>query len=492
LKVPEILQRAGFTESQTNMALAGIIGRMAMPGSEKATWHWLTERSALGELLDTDFSKKSVMSLYRAADLLVSNHPTIEKELFENTLSLFSLQETVTLYDLTNTYFEGQQEGNPKARRGFSKEKRFDCPLMTLGLVVDGSGFVKKSEIFAGNVAESRTIEGMLEKLGAANNALVVMDRGIATQEVLDWLINAGYRYLVVSREQARQFDFEKAQTIKTAQAQSIQVYRETNADGTEARLYCYSEKRAAKEEAILARFAEKFEEGLRLMSENLQKAHARKNKDKLMTRIGRLSERCHGISRHYTITVTDNAATKLSDQPLLATAIQYEKTPVPASMATHPGVYCLRTNELSLDAETLWRTYIMLTDLEAVFRSLKSELGLRPIYHSTQTRSEGHIFISVLAYQCVQALRRELKAQGIHDSWRGIRATLSTQQRITASFRQRNGYALHIRKATTAEAEQQRIDDALRIKHAPGGMRYKTMPLRTLYGSPERKKAIF
>jgi transposase len=471
LQLPEVLRRVGFTENQTNMALANIIGRMVMPGSEKATWHWLTERSALGELLGVDFSTKSAMSLYRAADLLVEQHEILEKELFRNALSLFSLQETVTLYDLTNTYFEGQQKNNSKAKRGFSKEKRFDCPLMTLGLVIDGSSFVKRAQIFDGNVAESQTVEHMLAKLGATNNALIIMDRGIATQATLDWLVNAGYRYLVVSREQARQFDFTKAQTIETAQSQSIQIYKELTAEGKEARLYCYSERRAAKEQAILARFFDKFEAGLRKLSENLQKPRGRKNKEYILKRIGRLSEQCHGVSRHYVITVTDNASSVSAGHPLRATSITYEKRPVAASMATHPGVYCLRTNELSLDAEMLWRTYIMLTDIEAVFRSLKSELGLRPIYHSTQNRSEGHILISVLAYQCVQTLRKELQAHGIHDSWNSIRANLSAQQRITASFRQRNGYTMHVRKATAAEADQRRIYDALHLSHTPGGV---------------------
>jgi hypothetical protein len=176
LKLTNVLRQIGFTENQTNMALAAIIGRMVMPGSEKSTWHWLNKRSALGELLETDYSKKSVMSLYRAADLLVKHHKVLEKELFENALSLFSLQETVTLYDLTNTYFEGQQKKNPRAKRGFSKGKRFDCPLMTLGLVVDGSSFVKRAQIFDGNAAESHTVQHMLEKLGAANNALVIQN----------------------------------------------------------------------------------------------------------------------------------------------------------------------------------------------------------------------------------------------------------------------------------------------------------------------------
>jgi hypothetical protein len=107
--------------------------------------------------------------------------------------------------------------------------------------------------------------------------------------------------------------------------------------------------------------------------------------------------------------------------------------------MLTHPGVYCLRTNETHWDEATLWETYTMLTDLEAVFRSLKSELGLRPIFHSKERRTDGHLFISVLAYQFVQCIRRRLKAAGIHQSWAGLRQTLSVQQRVTATFRQRD-----------------------------------------------------
>jgi transposase len=228
------------------------------------------------------------MSLYRAADLLAAQHEILEKELFGNALSLFSLQETVTLYDLTNTYFEGRQNNNPQAQRGFSKEKRFDCPLLTLDLVVDGSSFVKRAQIFEGAATESHTVEYMLSQLGAASNALVIMDRGLATQATLDWLVNAGYRYLVVSREPARQFDFAKGQTVKTAQAQSIQVYKEIMPEGKEARLYCYSQKRAAKEQAVSARFCDKFEAGLHLLSENLQKPRGRRNKEYILQRTGR------------------------------------------------------------------------------------------------------------------------------------------------------------------------------------------------------------
>jgi hypothetical protein len=176
LGLPEILQKVGLTQTQINLSLAGIIGRMANPGSERATWRWLTGQSALGELMVVDFSRHSAMGLYRTSDKLLQQKEKIEELLFDKICSIFSLRTTVTLYDLTNTYFEGQMQRNSKAARGFSKEKRSDCPLLTLGLVLDGSGFVKKSGVFEGNTSESGTIQSMLTKLDAPSDALVVME----------------------------------------------------------------------------------------------------------------------------------------------------------------------------------------------------------------------------------------------------------------------------------------------------------------------------
>ena len=150
-------------------------------------------------------------------------------------------------------------------------------------------------------------------------------------------------------------------------------------------------------------------------------------------------------------------------------TALTWERQGVPGAQARHPGVYCLRSNELSWDEERLWRTHTMLTDLEAVFRSLKSELGLRPIFHSTEDRSDGHLFITVLAYQCVQVIRTQLKAAGITDSWARLREVLTVQRRVTTRLRRRDGRTLHIRKATVAEPDLLKIYHALNLTPAPG-----------------------
>ena len=184
----EQLQALGFNRAQCAAAIGNVIGRMAAPGSELATWGWLKSESALGEILDFDFEGMSLMRLYRASDSLLRHQAAIEAFVFERVRSLFALESTVTLYDSTNTYFEGAQKGNSKAARGHSKEKRVECPLLTLGLVLDASGFVKRSQVFAGNAVEARTLEAMLKGLQAPAGALVVMDRGIATEQNLGWL----------------------------------------------------------------------------------------------------------------------------------------------------------------------------------------------------------------------------------------------------------------------------------------------------------------
>lgn len=336
--------------------------------------------------------------------------------------------------------------GNPQARCGHSKEKRSDCPLVTLGLVLDGSGFVRRSRMFAGSVAESTTLEAMLKGLEAPAGALVIMDRGIATAANIAWLLEHHYRYLVVSRERKRRFDQESAVPVSTAAGQAILTQKVVSEDGQEVRLYCYSEARQEKENAMTARFSKTFEEGLQKLADGLGQPRCEKRRDKLLQRIGRLREKSHGISQHYRVDLVADAS---GDK---VTALSWERIPVSGSMLTHPGVYCLRTNELAWDEKTLWQTYTMLTDLEAVFRSLKSELGLRPVYHHKEERAEGHLFITILAYQAVQILRHKLKAKDIRESWATLRKTLSSQQRITAIFKQRDGRTLHVRKSTLAE----------------------------------------
>ena len=458
LGLPALLTELGVNGALRTAAVGAVVGRLAQPASERATHRWLQTRSGLGELLGVDFETVSPMQLYRASDALVKHREPIEAHLFDRAMGLFDLQPTVTLYDLTNTYFEGEAGAQPQARRGHSKEKRSDCPLLTLGLMLDASGFVRRSKVFAGNVREHCTLAGMLEALDAPPGALVVIDRGVATEAAIGWLRDNGYRYLVVSRERHRQFDATAAVSIQTQSKQTVHLHKVVSTDPDEVRLYCYSEERAEKERGIVERFAARFETALTKLNDGLARPRAHKRLGQVWQRIGRLKARHTRVASHYQIEVIpDQTGEK-------AAAVTWTRRPQDGSMATHPGVYCLRSSETDWDEDALWRTYTTLTDVEAVFRALKSELGLRPIYHHKPRRADGHLFITVIAYQLVQLIRTRLRAHGEHASWTALRRILEGQQRVTATFRRPDGRTLHVRTATQAEPEQRAIYDALGI----------------------------
>jgi len=466
LGLPALLADLGVNGALRAAAAGVIVGRLARPASERATHRWLAERSGLGELLGADFETVGAMQLYRASDALVKHREAIEAHLFDRAMGLFDLRPTVTLYDLTNTYFEGEAGGQPQAQRGHSKEKRSDCPLLTLGLMLDASGFVRRSKVFAGNVREQRTLAGMLGALGAPADALVVMDRGVATEACIEWLRDHDYRYLVVSRERHRQFDAEAAVSLQTRSNRTVHLHKVVSTDPDEVRLYCYSEERAEKERGIVERFAARFEAALTRLHEGLARPRAHKRLDQVQQRIGRLKTKHSRVASHYRVEVTaDETGEK-------AVAVTWTRRPRDGSMVTHPGVYCLRSSETDWDEDALWRTYTTLTDVEAVFRSLKSELGLRPIYHHKPRRADGHLFITVIAYQLVQVIRTRLRAHGNAAGWTTLRRILDGQQRVTATFRRPDGRTLHVRTATQAEPGQRAIYDALGVDPHPGGVR--------------------
>jgi transposase len=463
LKLIEHLQALGFNRHQQAAAIGNLVARMAFPASERASYEWLQQRSGLGELIGYDFEGMGPDRLYEASDQLWKHRRSLESHLFQQETSLFALDETITLYDLTNTFFEGNAKANPAAQRGRSKEKRNDCPLVTLGLVLDGGGFPRASQIFPGNASEPKTLQKMLENLNGRAGSTVVLDAGIASQANLDWLVEQGYRYLVVSRRRKRDFDADHAQVVKASADRTVRVQRVVNEDTGEVELYCHSLLREHKEQAMQNRFAERFEAALQRLADGLRKKGTVKQYEKILERIGRLKHKYAGAAQHYDVIVTPDPESGK------ACSIQWKRFEKPHSQATHPGVYCLRTNLNDWDEQTLWQTYTMLTDLEAVFRSLKSELGLRPVYHHKEQRVNGHLFITLIAYHLVQTLRAQLKAKEIHHSWQTLRAWMENQQRVTVVCKRKDGKTIHLRKATRPESHQLEIYSSLGISPQPG-----------------------
>jgi len=472
LKLDTKLQELGFTNIQTISAIGSLVAKTANPSSDIQTYNWLCKTSGINELIDCDFNKISSSNIYRVADKLNTHKDELEMHLYNRQKQIFDYDETITLYDLTNTYFEGTARGIARAKRGRSKEKRSDAPLVTLGIMLDSSGFVRKSEIFDGNIGESTTFKGMLDRLKVKKeknlfthkSSLIVMDAGIASEENINYLVENGYEYIVVSRKKDKQFDESKSTPVKLDSKKEVIVKAQKviNEDG-EIELFIHSKARESKENAMLKRVQNLFLESLQYLKDGLTLKRRTKNYEKVIERIGRIKEKYSAIAQYYNISVTKDSNSKN------AINIKWSEKKSLDNKSSINGVYCLRSNNTTMDEKTLWKTYTTLTDLEAVFKSLKSELGLRPIFHQKQSRVDAHLFITLLAYSIVHTIRYKLKRKGIHYSWDSIRKILGTTDRITTSMRCKDGTTIHIRRSVELELEQKEIYDALNIKYQIG-----------------------
>jgi len=297
----------------------------------------------------------------------------------------------------------------------------------------------------------------------------VVMDAGIATEENIQWLIKHQYPYLVVSRKRHNEFSEDEAIIIKSDRDCTVKAHKVINEETGEVELYCHSSRREKKETAIRDRFSARFEEAIITLDAGLNKKGRVKKYDKVLVKIGRIKEKYSRVAKHYRIKVEKDEATDN------AVKISWERKEASNNEDPNLGVYCLRTSQGSWDEKNLWRTYTMLTDLEAVFRSLKSELGLRPVFHQKTVRVSGHLFVTLLAYHLVHTIRYQLKKKGIHLSWSELRKQLSGQARITASVQCESEEIIHIRKSSRPEPRQQTVYDALNLPHHPG-RRVKTV----------------
>lgn len=384
--------------------------------------------------------------------MLLKNKKRIEDHLRSKESSLFDLTERIILYDLTNTFFEGSGKYNDKAHFGNSKEKRSDCPLVTLGLVLDADGFPKRTEMFPGNVSEPG-LEKMISSLASGQiKPIIVVDAGIATEENIAWLKDR-YDYIVVSRR--KKIDLPPEMVI--VREDNRRCIRAGIIRTDEATLVCHSTDKEIKETGITNRFERRFEEELAKVHHALNKKHGTKNYDKVIEKIGRLKERYKRIARRYEITVIKNDN--------LATSVTWQRK----AEDHHAGMYTLRSNRLDFTEQEFFDIFSMLTDIEDAFRSMKSELGLRPVHHQKEHRSDGHLFITVIAYHIMQTIRYTLKSKQINERWSTIREALSTHVRITTTMKREDGKAIHIRKSTKPEPFHTKIYDALHLPHHPG-----------------------
>ena len=469
LEVDRKLKKLGLSDLQTAVALGVMAGRMIAPGSERATHQWLQSITGLDELMGVDLSGVSLDSVYKASDLLLKNKDALEEHLRRTERQLFDLEEKIILYDLTNTFFEGSGDCNPKARYGSkSKERRNDCPLVTLGLVLDAQGFAKKSRVFEGNIGEPTTLDTMIKNLAYGDEAppfkpTIVMDAGIGTEDNINWLKGEHYQYIVVSRKKKKQIPSDVTMMVVKKDDKTKTVLVEAglvnNQDTDELELYCHSVDKEKKEEGIKNKFQQRFEAGLLTARNALNLKNGTKRYEKVIERIGRLKEKYKLVAHRYEVTVDKDES---SDKAKTVTwsLKKTEKT---------SGIYCLRTNRKDLNEQQIWNIYTMLTDIEDAFRCMKSELGLRPIYHQKEVRCDGHIFLTVIAYHLLHTIRFRLRRRGVRFCWNTIRTQLSTQVRITTTMKRKDNKVIRIRKSSKAEPVHEVIYDALNLSHRPG-----------------------
>ncbi len=474
LELDKKFEELGYTNIQINSAIGTLVAKIVKPSSDIKAYNWLCKSSGINELIGCDFNQMSSANIYRVADKLNADKDKIEEHLYNKQKDIFKYDETITLYDLTNTYFEGGAKNVERAKRGRSKEKRSDAPLVTLAVMLDSSGFVRKSEIFDGNVGEATTFKEMLDKLSikkkdnlfVQNSSLVVMDAGIASQDNINYLVENGYEYIVVSRKKDKQFDESKSTPVKLNNKEEVIVKAQKviNENG-EVELFVHSKPREAKEDAMQKRVQDIFVESLQYLKDGLTLKRRAKNYEKIIERVGRLKEKYSSIAQYYNITMTKE------EDGENAKSIEWNEKKSLDKKSSINGVYCLRSNNTRMDEKTMWKTYTTLTDLEAVFKSLKSELGLRPIFHQKQSRVDAHLFITLLAYSIVHTIRYKLKKYSIHYSWESIRTILKSTDRLTTSMKCKDGSTLYIRQSTQLNIEQKEIYDALNISYEIGGI---------------------
>lgn len=482
LELNDILHTCGFTPTQQALAEAVVVGRLIEPSSDLASWRWLRERTALTELLPVDLSKVGKDAVYEIADELLANKDEIERELRDKEMNLFPRDNQVFLFDLTNTYFEGSAQNNELAKRGKSKEKRTDCPLVTLALVVDDAGFPIFSQIYGGNQSEPETLEEILDRLDTDasldlmnSRPMIAMDRGIATKDNLVLIKEKEFPYIVVERravekEYKEEFKYAKetfekitprnkeGQSLSTNDAVSESIYVKKVPIEKGSRVLCLSEGRELKEMAMDELKENRFLHDLNRLQTSVEKGNI-KLVDKVGERIGRLKERYSSIAKYYEIHL------ELDEKEEKVTAITYAKKPTRKERSVLTGCYVIETSDESLAANEIWRLYTTLTKIEAAFRALKTDLGVRPVYHQLADRTRGHLFISVLAYHLLISMEYQLREQGDHRNWSTIKAQLSTHQRTTVIVTDEEDQIHHIRVSGTIEKSHKEIYKLLKVK---------------------------
>ena len=455
------------------------------PASELETSRWIKENSSVCELVGYDIEKITKDRLYAISKKLYAEKEALEQHLSIRTNELFDIEDKIMLYDLTNTYFEGRKDSSKLAQYGRSKEKRSDAKFVVLALVVNPEGFIKYSSILEGNMADSKTLEGMINKLriktsSSASKALVVIDAGIATDNNLAMIKEKGYDYMCVSRSSLKNYMTEAGATTVTVtdnKKQKIELCRVKSDRNTDYYLKVESHSKELKERSMNEQFRSRDEAGLERIADSLTRKGGVKQEDKVHQRIGRLKQKYPSIQRYFTIEVEVKEDVEIKRKNKETGAVKENKNIVTSikwavkegvDINAQSGVYFLRTS-VEVNAEgVLWQFYNTIREIEATFRVLKTDLDLRPIYHQKDESTMAHLHLGLLAYWLVNTVRYQLKKEGIHSGWREIVRTMNTQKAVTTLAQNIHDEVIMVRRCSEPNQQVRNLYDALKYKYAP------------------------
>lgn len=475
-----LMRQLGWNFNETSVGMLGLLGRLLYPDSEKKTAEWLNENSAAMELYCPESGTVDRNRLIQCAKKLFSDKDKIENFLSGQIDSIYKIENKLILYDLTNTHFEGVMKKCPKARYGKNKQKRSDCRQITLGLMADQDGFIKHSQFYAGNISEPKTFTDVLSELDPYTNGIqrpvVVMDAGIATEGNLKMSLSKEIDYLCVSRSGHKDllekvdkenlicFFNKSDQEVRTQFFYQDIEYQigEEKFTRRETLLYVETPAKEAKERGMFGKKQQGFETGLKQIQLSVIKPQKNKKNQsgkKIWERIGRLKERYSGISQAYTIEVIQKGE-QVTD--IVWHFIE--------NNAIEPGLgtYFVRTSIEAEDEELLWKVYRTVGEIESIFRTLKSDLNCRPVFHQKELNIESHLNLAVLAYFIVSFIRYRLKQNNINHCWTEIVRIMNTQKCNLNSVINTKGEKILLKTCTRPQMKTNEIYQAMNYKPMP------------------------
>jgi len=476
LGIEKILSGTGMSEEEILYAQMLLTAKAIHPSSELETQRWLHENSATKELYNIN-KKVSRYRLYKAATQMYDNKTDIDNQLYNNVSNLFSNKSKIVIYDLTNMYFEGQMLGSKKANFGRSKQKQTGSKLIGLALSIDSLGFVRYSKFYTGNISEPGTFEAMLSDVVTAmdikdKKPVIVMDAGIATEKNLEIIKSDkyGYDYVCVSRTIPKQYDklTDQATAITDNRGHKIELTKVSVEGKDDCFLHIKSSQKKKKEDSIDKKLTESLEAQLQDIKDKLPKPRALKKTEKVHEKVGKIKAKLSRVGWLYNIEYTEDK------EKGIVTDIVWERI---KEREKPKGEYFLRYTKTAVSENDIWKVYNLTRDVEAVFRCLKTDLDIRPIYHQKDEFIEPHIWLGIIAYQIVNYIRTTLKDNNIDYSWTTIVQKMQSMQSSILSVNNNNNEKIYIKLCTRPTADQIKIFNALNFKHRPFVRKTKVVP---------------